>query len=753
LGWFILMIETIEQLNPNKLLQTPSLPTPLQALERLSWNYWWSWSADGAGVYRDLDAELWDQCEHNPRLLLMQVSEYRLAEMATDPVFVARIRRLSEQFDEYMKISDLRSEISNLSNFKPEISNFKSEISDVVNPAAQITTEHPVAYFCAEYGVHNSLPLYSGGLGVLAGDHLKSASDLRVPLVAIGLLYHYGYFKQRLDRVGWQEEFYGETDPTQLPLQLMTAEDGSSLQVEVSIRERQVHAQIWRADIGRVPLYLLDTNIEVNEETDRWVTGHLYGGDRETRIVQEMLLGIGGVRVLRKLNINPQVYHLNEGHSAFLTLELARELIQTEGISFSEAAKSVRERCVFTTHTPVAAGNDEFEIDLLSSSFGPAYEKELGLSHDEFIALGRINPTNAGEAYGLTPLAIRMCRSTNGVSRKHGEVSQELWQKLFPAEKLTEVPITYVTNGVHAPTWVAPILRSLFEKHIGTDWQTKTLDRPGWAQGVHAIPDDELWAAHLLLKERLVAFIRQRSFLARINRGDSPESVESARNMFEHNALTIGFARRVAGYKRWNLLLRDPERLLKIINNSERPVQFVFAGKAHPQDQEAKVILQQVAQWEVSAGVGQKSVFLQNYDHEIARQLVQSVDVWLNVPRRPLEASGTSGEKVAMNGGLNLSVLDGWWLEGYDGANGFAVGNEVGLTETADIDAADAESLYRTLEQQVVPLYYDRDEACLPRKWILMMKHSMATLIPEFNSNRMVDEYARRIYNRAALAP
>ena len=711
------MIETIEQLGTNKSTSTPPLPSPLQALERLSWNYWWSWSSDGAGVYRDLDAELWDQVEHNPRLLLSQVSEYRLAEMATDPVYITRIRKLSDQFDEYMR--DTR-------------------------PA--ITSEHPVAYFCAEYGVHNSLPLYSGGLGVLAGDHLKSASDLRVPLVAVGLLYHYGYFRQRLDRLGWQEEFYGETNPTQLPLHAVATEDGSPLIVEVSIRERTVRAQVWRADIGRVPLYLLDTNIPANDETDRWVTGHLYGGDRETRIVQEMLLGIGGVRLLRKLAVEPAVFHLNEGHSAFLTLELARELVQSKGISFSEAAAQVRERCVFTTHTPVAAGNDEFEVDLLSRSFGTSFETELGLSHEEFIALGRINPENAQEPFGLTPLAIRMCRSTNGVSRKHGEVSRALWQKLWPEATIEQVPITHVTNGVHAPTWVAPLLRSLFEEYVGNDWQTKMHDAAAWAEGVSRIPDGELWAAHLLLKERLVAFIRQRSFLARLTAAESAESVEAARSMFEQGALTIGFARRVAGYKRWNLVLKDTERLLRIINNGDRPVQFVFAGKAHPQDQESKVILQQVAQWERSAGVGRRSVFLQNYDHEIARQLVQSVDVWLNVPRRPLEASGTSGEKVAMNGGLNLSVLDGWWLEGYDGTNGFAVGNELGAKENADIDASDAESLYRVLEEQVVPLYYDRDSEGLPRKWIAMMKNSIATLVPEFNSDRMVGEYARRIY-------
>lgn len=721
------MIETIQPANSNALGSSPILPSPLQALERLSWNYWWSWSADGAGVYRDLDAELWDQCEHNPRLLLSKVSEYRLAEMATDPVYLDRIFRLAAEFDRYMNVANVSA-------------------GESAQASSTITTENPVAYFCAEYGVHNSLPLYSGGLGVLAGDHLKSASDLGLPLVAVGLLYHYGYFRQRLSRIGWQEELYGETDPAQLPLHPVYAEDGTPLVVEVLIRERTVRAQVWRADIGRLPLYLLDTNIDANEETDRWVTGHLYGGDRETRIVQEMLLGIGGVRLLRKLAIKPGVFHLNEGHSAFLTLELARDLIQAQHLSFAEAAKLVRQRCVFTTHTPVAAGNDEFDIDLLARSFGPNYEKELGLSHEEFVALGRIDPQNPREAYGLTPLAIRMSRSTNGVSRKHGEVSRALWQKLWPEETIDQVPITHVTNGVHAPTWVAPLIRSLYEKHVGGDWQAIAHDRASWTQFIARIPDEELWASHLLMKERLVAFIRQRSLLARGNRGETQEYTEASRDIFEPAALIIGFARRVAGYKRWNLLLRDPERLNRIINNAARPVQFVFAGKAHPQDQEAKLTLQQVAQWTTTSEVGNRSVLLQNYDHEIARQLVQSVDVWLNVPRRPLEASGTSGEKVAMNGGLNLSVLDGWWLEGYDGTNGFAVGNEVPAIDNADIDASDAESFYRVLEQQVVPLYYDRDSAGIPRRWIAMMKNSIATLVPEFNSDRMVEEYARRIY-------
>jgi starch phosphorylase len=616
-----------------------------------------------------------------------------------------------------------------------------------------ISREHPVAYFCAEYGVHNSLPLYSGGLGMLAGDHLKSASDLNLPLAAIGLLYRYGYFRQRLTREGWQEEHYGETHPTQLPIQQVMDEAGAPLTVEVSMRERIVRACAWRVDVGRVPLYLLDTNIPENEGTDRWVTGHLYGGDRETRIVQEIMLGIGGVRLLRQLKIEPHVFHLNEGHSAFLTLELARELIKAQNMSFAEAARAVRARCVFTTHTPVAAGNDEFDAALVEKCFGSSYEESLRLSHHEFLSLGRINSADEAEWFGLTPLAIRMCRSTNGVSGKHGEVSRLLWRKMWPEDvKVADVPIRHVTNGVHVPTWVAPIIRALYEKHVGANWADAVRDREEWRKGIEKISDEELWHAHTLLKERLIAFIRHRSFHARLARGENFAYTEAARTMFDPQALTIGFARRVAGYKRWDLLLTDPERLLRLIADANRPVQFVFAGKAHPQDQGAKLILQQLAQWKYDPRVMQRAVFLQDYDQEIARQLVQSVDVWMNVPRRPLEASGTSGEKVAMNGGLNFSVLDGWWIEGYDGTNGWAIGESEdsgeALRDPADTDAADADSLYRTLEGEIVPLYYERDASDqLPHAWIERMKRSIATLAPLFNSDRMVEEYAREIYS------
>jgi starch phosphorylase len=700
------------------------LPAPLKPLQRVAWNYWWSWAADGPGVFRDLDPEIWEEYEHNPRQLLAKTQAYRLAEAATDPVYLERVRRLDQSFQSYL-------------NSEPRWQSQDSAIS----------VEHPVAYFCAEFGVHTSLPLYSGGLGILAGDHLKSASDLGLPLIAVGLLYRYGYFRQRLRNDGWQEEHYGETRPNDLPIHRVRNDDETPLRIEVSIRERNVLAQVWRADVGRVRLYLLDTNIAENDETDRWVTGHLYGGDRETRIVQEVLLGIGGVRLLRKLGVTPHVFHLNEGHSAFLTLELARELVKNERTTFPEVIERVRKQCVFTTHTPVAAGNDEFEAALVARAFGSAYLKELGLTEDEFLALGRVESGNKTERYGLTPLAIRMCRSTNGVSRKHGEVSRALWRKLWQAQKLEEVPITYITNGVHAPTWLSPLLRQLLEQHVGQNWELGLRNENEWKEAVARIPDEDLWQAHVQLKERLVAFIRHRSIQSRIAAGERADHIEAAKTMFDPGALTIGFARRVAGYKRWNLLLADPQRLLRLINNEERPVQFVFAGKAHPQDEGSKLILQQLAQWRYDPAVRQRAAFLEDYDQEIARQLVQSVDVWLNVPRRPLEASGTSGEKVALNGGLNLSILDGWWLEGYDGTNGFAIGNGTDSTNVAEIDALDAESLYRTLEQEVVPLYYDRETDGLPRNWVARMRRSIQTLAPKYNSDRMVEEYAGRIYS------
>jgi starch phosphorylase len=700
------------------------LPETIAALERISWNFWWSWNPDGSSIFRDLDQEVWDDCEHNPRRMLKEAPQYSLMRVATDPVYIERVRRLAEGFDAYMSAG---------------------QGTWAAAHARTLTRANPVAYFCAEFGVHHSLPLYSGGLGILAGDHLKSASDLGLPLVAIGLLYHHGYFRQHLRRDGWQEEAYSQINVDDLPLKLVRGEDGRPVVVELVLRGRTVRVRTWRAQVGRVSLYLLDTNVDGNDEIDRLITGHLYGGDRETRCVQEMVLGIGGVRLLRQLEIEPHVFHLNEGHSAFLTLELSRELA-ARGIPFDDAAREVRARCAFTTHTPVAAGHDEFVAQLIERCFGEGYWQSLGLTREEFLNLGRVKEDDESESFGLTPLALRMCRSSNGVSRKHGEVSRELWNKMWPERHVDEVPITSVTNGVHVPTWLSPLLRALFEQHIGADWTQVLHDAEAWSLAVEKISDEELWKVRRLQRKRLIAFVRERLFHARL-RHDEPRSyAESALSMFDPEALTIGFARRVAAYKRWGLLLADGERLRRMMLDAERPVQFLFAGKAHPQDQGAKLILQQIALWKLDPEVMQRAVFLQDYDQEIARQLVQSVDVWMNVPRRPLEASGTSGEKVAINGGLNLSVLDGWWLEGYDGQNGWAVGDETMSETTEETDRRDADSLYRVLEGEVVPTFYERDAGGVPRRWVAMMRHAISTLAPAFNSDRMVRDYTLRVY-------
>jgi glycogen phosphorylase len=703
-------------------LPARELPATLQPLERLAWNYWWSWAPDGVEVFRDLDPGTWAQCDQNPRALLAQISDLRLTQMAADPAYAERVKKLAGRFDFYA--ADTR-------------------LYPSVHLDAHITRANPVAYFCAEFGVHSSLPLYSGGLGILAGDHLKSASDLNLPLVAIGLFYRYGYFQQRINIEGWQEESYRENYAGELPLEVVRS-GREPLLIQLKIRERLVHARVWQAKVGRVQLYLLDTNVPENEEIDRLITGYLYGGDRETRLVQEMMLGIGGVRLLDSLGIEPRVFHLNEGHSAFLTLELTRKVMECDSVAFSEAARRVREHCVFTTHTPVAAGHDEFESALVEKCFGNWYETALGLSREEFLALGRINGS-AGEAFGLTPLALRMSRATNGVSRKHGAVSRALWQKMWPNRNVADVPITYVTNGVHTPTWVAPAIRVLLQKVLGDDWEQHASNRAVWSAGIQSISDEDLWQAHSLLKQRLVAFVRDHSFEARLARGDDEDYIEAARTMFDPDILTIGFARRVAGYKRWDLLLSDTFRLSRLINGPDRPLQIVFAGKAHPQDQGAKQILQRLLLWQRDPSVRQRVAFIEDYDQEVARQLVQGVDVWMNVPRPPMEASGTSGEKAAVNGSLNFSVLDGWWIEGYDGHNGFIVGNAAEAeTET---DATHAASLYLTLEEEIIPCFYDRDLNGIPRRWLAMMKHSIETLVPAFDSDRMVAEYAERIYS------
>ncbi|MBA3631246.1 MAG: alpha-glucan family phosphorylase [Acidobacteria bacterium] len=700
------------------------LPENLQFLETLSWNFFWSWKPDGVNLFRELDPALWEKCEQNPRVLLKNVKELQLWQKANDTSYVAKLQRFAEEFENY---------------HSPSPKSF-----------GKIMPEKPVAYFCAEYGVHNSLPIYSGGLGILAGDHLKSASDGNVPLVAVGLLYRYGYFRQKIAHDGWQEERYSDSFANELALQPVLNENSERILVMIHIRGRTVFAQAWLAQIGRISLYLLDTNIAENDEIDRLITGHLYGGDTETRIVQEKILGIGGVRLLRKLGIEPVVYHLNEGHSAFLTLELAREFLEgRENAGFADAVSFVKEKCVFTTHTPVAAGNDNFPLSQIKDCFDANFISSLKISEEQLYELGRTNPDDKSEWFGMTPLAIRLTRSANGVSKKHGEVSRQLWLKVFPEiTQADNVPITYITNGVHAPTWVAPSFQIIYEKYIGKHWAEVLHDAAVWRAGIEKIPDAEIWNAHQLIKQLLISFIRLKTFSTETGLHDTINEHENTSKLFSADILTIGFARRIAAYKRWNLLLSDLERLLKMVDNVKKPVQFVFAGKAHPQDRAAKLMLQNLLSLDENSQWQRRAVFLEDYDQEVARYLVQGVDVWLNVPRRPLEASGTSGQKLAMNGGLNLSILDGWWIEGYNGENGFAIGVLQDDNEKSQetIDAEDAESLYQILETEVIPAYYAKNENGLHSEWIRRMKNALITLTPQFSSDRMVKDYIEKIY-------
>ena len=698
------------------------LPENLRCLEDISWNYYWAWQPEGTAIFRDLAPGLWDECEQNPRQLLRKIKGLRLWQKANDEKYVERVQEFYAKYENY--------------------------IAQEPDSFENITPENPAAYFCAEYGVHNSLPIYSGGLGILAGDHLKSASDMNMPLVAVGLFYRFGYFRQSILHNGWQQESYQNSFANELALKPVLDDEEKRILVMTHIRGREVYAQAWLARIGRISLYLLDTNVPENDDVDRFITGHLYGGDTDTRVAQEKVLGIGGVRFLRKLGIKPSVFHLNEGHSAFLTLELAREYLEkNEGATFDEATENVRQNCVFTTHTPVSAGNDVFTPELIESCFDPNFVKSLKIDNEKLFALGRVNGEDTSELFGMTPFALRMAHKANGVSKKHGEVSRGLWQKLFPEKDLGDVPITHITNGVHAPTWIAPAFQNLYEKHIGSFWPDVLKNGQAWSEAIDQIPNHEIWQTHQLLKNLLISYIRQRTLAKETGEQDTIHENENTRRLFAPDVLTIGFARRVAAYKRWNLLMTDLERLLKMVDDEDRPVQFVFAGKAHPQDRKAKQLLQNMmglnnSQWQ------NRAVFVEDYDQEVARYLVQGVDVWLNTPRRPMEASGTSGQKVAMNGGLNLSILDGWWIEGYNVTNGFAIGvleDEEGMDQET-IDANDAESLYQILENEVIPLYYQKDENGMHTEWIHRMKNSLATLTSQFSSDRMVKDYFEQIY-------
>jgi starch phosphorylase len=707
----------------------PHLPQRLQPLQKLAYNMWWCWNHEAVALFRRIDADAFERTEHSPVKLLGAVEQQRYEQLLRDDGFLAHMDRVEEAFDAYL----------NAPSWFQEAHGTGPDGRPLPEDAARI------GYFSAEFGLHESVPVYSGGLGVLSGDHLKSASDLGLPLCGVGLMYREGYFRQYLTVDGWQQERYPENDFFNLPLIPEHGPDDRPLLIDVPFPGRDVFVRVWRIQVGRVPLYLLDSNIPQNAPEDRTITARLYGGDTDMRIRQEMILGIGGVRALVALGKAPTVCHMNEGHSAFCGLERIRMLIEDKGLDFAAAREAVAAGTVFTTHTPVPAGNDVFAPQQILHYFGGLIP-QLQISPDEFLALGRQGTHEHNELFGMTVLAIRLANVTNGVSKLHGSVSRKMWRAIWPDLPEPEIPITSITNGVHIPSWLSSDLVQLYDRYLGTAWRDC---RPGtfdiWKRVDH-IPDAELWRTHERRRERLVAFSRTRLKKQLRARGAPPAEVARADEVLDPEALTIGFARRFATYKRGTLIFRNLDRLTAILNHKERPVQLLFAGKAHPKDHGGKELISEILHIARRPELRRRVVFLEDYDMNVARYLTQGVDVWLNNPRRPLEASGTSGMKVSANGGLNLSVLDGWWCEGYQGDNGFAIGAGEEYTDLTYQDDVESRSIYDMLEQEIVPLFYTRSSDGLPRGWLRMMKRSMASLNPVFNTGRMVAEYMTVAY-------
>ena len=700
----------------------PSLPKTLQGLESLAYNLRWAWDPDTIDLFRRIDPNLWETVYHNPVRLLNDIGQERLDQLSQNPGFLAHFRRVSESLHAFMD-----------GDTWFQTHNRKSDME--------------IAYFSAEFGLTESLPIYSGGLGVLAGDHLKSASTLGLPFSAVGLLYQHGYFSQYLTNDGWQQEEYRENDYYAMPVQIVQNEEGQDLTISITYPEGEATVRIWKVQVGRIPLYLLDTNLPDNPETIRKITGQLYGGDGEMRIRQEILLGIGGVRALKALGIEPTVCHMNEGHSAFLGLERIKNTMQNEGATFDQAIERTSAGNVFTTHTPVPAGHDVFPAPLIEKYF-TAYAQELGLSLPAFLALGQENSQNASEGFNMTVLSFGLSSYRNGVSKLHGEVSRKMWQPLWPDLPQNEIPIESITNGVHIASHISQQMRSLEDNYMGPRRLEEPHNQSVW-EAIDNIPAEELWRVHERRRERLVAFARQRLRQQIQRETASPVDIARADEVLTSGALTIGFARRFATYKRATLLFHDLDRLTDILCNEDRPVQVIFAGKAHPQDHGGKELIQEIFALTQRDDLHRRLVFIENYDMCVARYLVQGVDIWLNTPMRPLEASGTSGMKAVANGALNLSVLDGWWDEAYQPGLGWEVGHG---KEHEDLDyqnQIEAHAIYNILEKEAVPLFYDRGVDGLPRGWIDRMKSAMRTLCPLFNTHRMVQEYTERFYLKA----
>ncbi len=695
------------------------LPRRINRLGELAYNLWWTWQPEAQRLFARMDYDLWERLSHNPIRLLRELERSILNVAAQDKDYLERYDRVFKAYDEYLKKKDTWSQLAH-----PELTN------------------QPIAYFSMEYGLHETLPIYSGGLGVLAGDHLKEASDLGLPLAAVGIMYGQGYFSQRITEDGWQEAVNNPMNFNDLPVLPVIDEDGQPVLVDVEMPDRLISLRIWEVRVGRVPLYLLDSNVEANAEEDRILTARLYWSDLDKRIMQEVLLGVGGVRLLRAMGYNPQVWHMNEGHAAFLILERARELVAS-GHSFEQALEMTRGQNIFTTHTPVPAGNDEFPLWLVDRYLGAAWP-QLGITRDQFIDLAR-HQMPWGESFSMGVLALRYSEGRNAVSELHGHVARGMWNFLWPEAERDDVPIISVTNGVHTSNWMARRLQILLAKYFGPDWMDH-LDEPElWAR-LNEIPAEEVWALRQHLKRKMSFYMRDRVRDRWRKGGFHPVQVVASGVLLNPYALTIGFARRFATYKRASLILSDVERLFEVINRPNQPVQIIFAGKAHPADDPGKRLIQDIYRTVKLAENGGRIMFLEDYDMNVARYMVQGVDVWLNTPRRPLEASGTSGMKAGLNGTLNFSVLDGWWREAFNQRNGWAIGEDRDPGPPEIQDPADAESLYTTLENEIIPLYYDRDAAGVPREWIDRVKESIRTVTPQFSTRRMVKEYVDRLY-------
>jgi len=706
----------------------PKLPVPLQKLRDLAYNVRWSWSHDTIALFRRLDSDLWESSGHSPVRMLGAIDQRRLEAAASDDSILAHVDRAYKELEEYVEHTT---------------SWFRRNYGRAGSPL--------IAYFSAEFGLTESLSIFAGGLGILAGDHLKSASDLGVPVVGVGLLYQQGYFRQQLNEAGWQQEVYEDNDFQNLPLVLERDGAGAPIQIAVDFPGRQLYARIWRVMVGRVPLLLLDSNVLDNPDPlDRDVTNQLYGGDNENRLKQEILLGIGGYRALEALGLHPTVYHMNEGHSAFLALEHIRRLIETRHLSLYEARELAEPSCVFTTHTPVAAGHDYFSSELMRPYlFG--FSQELGIPWSEFLRLGHSRPSGTKEDFCMTALALNLSPFRNGVSRLHGGVSRRMWESIWPGIPKSEIPIGHVTNGVHLRTWISPDLDQLYDRYLGPKWREEPGNQELW-QKAESIPVEELWRTHERRRERLVAFARRRLLWQLERRGAPDSEIDAAKEVLDTRILTIGFARRFATYKRATLFLRDPERLARILNDPDRPVQIIFAGKAHPRDDEGKKLINEIASLIRQNTFRERMVFIEDYDMDVARYLVQGSDVWLNTPLRPNEACGTSGMKAAANGVLNLSTLDGWWDEAWRHSSlnsrfiGWAIGRGEGHEDREYQDQIEAEALYDVLERDIIPPFYDRRNDGLPRKWTERMKSAIAALCHVYTSHRMVREYTERFY-------